>query len=81
MVEKAYTCLAACQTPIPAKQSCTCGTIEPWSLISWYGCLQAKQAVDAMLNLAKQAGLQVLQYEGLADIATPATDQARALLC
>lgn len=51
------------------------------SSFSWCGCLQAKQAVDAMLSLAKQAGLQVLQYEGLADIATPATNQACALLC
>lgn len=36
---------------------------------------QAKLAVDAMLKSAKQAGLEVLQREGLSGLTTPASDQ------
>ena len=41
--------------------------------------MQAKEAVNAMLHLAKQAGLEVLQHEGLAGVITPAPDQVCSL--
>ena len=41
--------------------------------------MQAKDAVNAMLHLAKQAGLEILQYEGLAGVTTPAADQVYSL--
>ena len=42
--------------------------------------LQAKEAVMAMLLLAQQAGLQVLQGEHLTALTVPATDQVTHLL-
>lgn len=48
----------------------------PVNLVAW---VQAKQAVDAMLDLANQAGLHVLQHEGLSHIAAPAADQVGGL--
>lgn len=41
--------------------------------------MQAKEAVNAMLHLAKQAGLEVLQHEGLAGVTTPAPHQVYSL--